>query len=447
MKYVVFFIALLGMIPLGIVSSASRKWTAAIVFCIFLPTIFFNQTALNFYSHEDYRGTARGMEVSVIYLLSLAVLIALAIRSKLAKMFPDAGAKIYFLYFVWSALSFYNSADPLLSWFELWKMIMIFLVFWAITSWLEASDDPKPIINSLAFFIVVNFLIIIRQHYSGRYQVPGCFPHQNSMTVFMMIIVPIFFAAYLTGKRSRSWWLYTAAFIGGSAAIVRSYSRGAIAIYPIAAGITAMLCLTRNFSQRIVSRMLPIALIGLLGFGVLLPRIVERFLYAPESSKGGRIDLALSARNMINDHPVLGVGLNNWGIKINPPYTYNARGLDWEKLSKDEDNPFRDGIVETIYLLVAAECGYPCLVLLLAFFGYYLFLAFRLTRRLAGTKWFFIAAGVAGGLAGSYLQSTLEWSLKQQIDFIGLMMVFAIVGYLNRHWRKLVAAERKEKEH
>lgn len=442
MKYFLFAIALVGMIPLGVVASLNRKLVGAVVFCIFLPALIFNATALNFFSDEFYRGTARGMEVSFIYLLSLAVIIALALRRSLAPLLPGWGGRIILIYIIWSACSFANADDRLVAWFELWKMMMIYLVFWAMSSWMKASDDPGLIVNSMAFFVVMNFFPVIQQHFSGRYQVWGCFPHQNSMAVFLMFLLPIFFARYLVGRNSLSWRLCSAAFLFGSISIIRTYSRGAIAVYPIAAGITALLCLSRNFSQRIISRLAPIAIIGLLGFAVLLPRIIDRFIYAPESSKEDRVIYAQSACNMIADHPVLGVGLNNWGLKINPPYEYNVRDLSKVKFSDDE--PYRDGVVETVYLLVAAECGLVGLFILLLLFGFYLISAFRLTRRLAGTQWFFIAAGATGGLVGCYLQSILEWSLKQQVDYIGLFIVFSLISYLNLNWKRLAEKERSK---
>ena len=44
---------------------------------------------------------------------------------------------------------------------------------------------------------------------------------------------------------------------------------------------------------------------------------------------------------------------------------------------------------------------------------------------------FWIAAGALGGLTGLYLQSTLEWVLKQSINFTELVIVFALISYLN----------------
>jgi len=67
-------------------------------------------------------------------------------------------------------------------------------------------------------------------------------------------------------------------------------------------------------------------------------------------------------------------------------------------------------------------------------FGYYWISAFRLLRRLKGSKWFYIPAGALGGMTGIFMQSCLEWVLKQQINFMLLVTIFAFISYLNKHW-------------
>ena len=165
-----------------------------------------------------------------------------------------------------------------------------------------------------------------------------------------------------------------------------------------------------------------------------MPRIIERFITAPESSGQTRKHFAIAAVNMMKHHPLEGVGINNWGIKINPPYDYSRHR---EAMHYKED--YKDGIVETVYLLVGAECGIPCLLVFLCWIAYYWISAFRLLRILRNTPYFYLPAGILGGLTGILMQSCLEWVLKQQINFMFLMTVFAFITYLNKHGRELRA--------
>ena len=91
-----------------------------------------------------------------------------------------------------------------------------------------------------------------------------------------------------------------------------------------------------------------------------------------------------------------------------------------------------------MYLLVGAGCGLPALAAMLLWFGHYLALCVPLARRLAGTPYAAIPAGVAGGLVACYIQSCLEWVLRQQMNLILLMMFFALLDHLKANARSLM---------
>ena len=80
--------------------------------------------------------------------------------------------------------------------------------------------------------------------------------------------------------------------------------------------------------------------------------------------------------------------------------------------------------------MVGAECGLLGLTALLCWFLYYLLLALYQAFRWRKTEYFYLFAGLAGGLISNYLQSTLEWVLKQQINFCALITCFAIIAAL-----------------
>jgi len=231
----------------------------------------------------------------------------------------------------------------------------------------------------------------------------------------MHLFGSLFFAFYLA-KGVRGGRLEAVAFVAAAAAAVRSYSRAAIMLMPLSYALVLVLLwwkgMPRGGGLRLVRRFTPVALAGAIGLSLMLPRIIERFQTAPEASKTTRVELANCAWEMIKDgHP-------------------------------NRDADFRDGIVETVYLLVGAECGIPALVCMMLWFVHYLVLAVRLVWRCAGTWYACLAAGLAGGLTACYLQSCLEWVLRQQVNLLILMFFFAILDYLNAHAAQLTAAER-----
>ena len=438
MKYVVFLIAVSGIPPLIFLLHINRKWLKYMFWLMVAAMCLYISTSINFFSHEAYRGSARGMEVSFIHLLSFAVLGELLLRWRVRELLPETGYRIYFLYFLLCLPSLTQAADLLISWFEVWKMIMLFFFYLAVYYYLKTTDDLKTVLGGLAVFVVVNMLAVVKNHFEGFYQPHGVFPHQNCMAVAMHIFGAVFFAHFLmNGMKTGFDKLCAAAFICSAGATLRSDSRVAIVLMAATYGITALACLTGGRSFQKIKRLIPLALLGLICFGAMLPRVIERFKNAPEASGITRLELAGSAWEMIKAEPWTGVGINNWGIKINLPYEYALRA--GRKTNRGED--FKDGIVETVYLLVGAECGVPALVAMVAWFLWYWISCFRLMKRLKHTRYFFIPAGLLGGLAAVYLQSCFEWVLRQQLNLICIMFFFAILSYLNTRWRWLRSLE------
>ncbi len=438
MKYVVFTVAALGVPPLAVLLSFGRTWMKYAVWAMIGALAVYQNTAINFFSHEHYRGSSRGMEVSVVYLLAAAILLASMLKHKFPKLVPSVGAALFVVYFALCLPSWGAADNVLFSWMETWKMIMLYLTYLSVRAYLDVTDDVKPVVKGLAAFVLLNFLLLVKDHLSGVYQPHGVFPHQNGLAMAMHLFANMFFAMFLAGGWRGS-LLNAAAFVAATACIVRTYSRGALAMVPVSFFVTFVLSFAsapRGRRLRVVGRVVPIAVAGMLGLAAMLPRIIERFESAPEASKNTRMELALCAREMMIDEPWRGVGINNWGIKINPPYEYAERA--GRNPNRGED--FKDGIVETVYLLVGAECGIPALAAMLLWFLSYLVLCLVLAKRFAGTPYAAIPAGLAGGLLACYLQSCLEWVLRQQMNLILLMIFFGVLDYLSANHARLAAS-------
>jgi len=439
MKYVVFAIAMMGVPPLAVIISLNKTWMKYAVWAMIAALAAYQGTAINFFSHEWYRGTSRGMEVSVVYLFAAAMLITAMIKRRSPKFVPSTGAALFVIYFALCLPSWTSAENTLFSWMELWKMIMLYMTYRSVRAYLNVTDDVGSIIKGLAVFVAFNFLLIVKDHVSGVYQPDGVFPHQNCLAMAMHLFANLFFAYFLIGGWRGS-KLNIFAFVAAAGCIVRTYSRGAIAMMPLSFAITFVLVTfvgVKTPKSRLFRRVMPLAVAGLVGLAAMLPRIIERFETAPEASKNTRVELALCAKEMIIDEPWRGVGINNWGIKINAPYEYAERAGRNPNRGAD----FKDGIVETVYLLVGAECGIPALVAMLVWFFYYLILCVRLVRRMRGTPYVAIPAGIAGGLVACYLQSCLEWVLRQQMNLILLMFFFALLDHLHKNSARLLNAE------
>jgi hypothetical protein len=159
--------------------------------------------------------------------------------------------------------------------------------------------------------------------------------------------------------------------------------------------------------------------------------ISERFKTAPAESANTRVNLAIAAMKMVKDKP-LGIGLNNLGIKINPPWQYSNH---IEMINPDDEEE-KNGLVETVYLMIAAECGWHTLGVYFIFLFYFYFLNLRNYFVYKKSEYQFVTIALLGGLLGIYLESGLEWVLKQTNNFYQLMLVFALISIMYKLERR-----------
>ncbi len=442
LKYIIFAIVVLGMIPALVALVLDRRLLRVSLIGLLLPLLNFEGTAINFLSMETYRGTSRGIEISLCYVVALVIILAIILKTGIKMHMPTLGGFLFFLYFIFSAFSILKAEDKIISLFELWKMLMMFLVYLAVFLYLEYSKgDFSILFYGLDAFIVLCFFFVLKQHYSSMNQVKSFFPHQNSMAMFLVLANVIPFSQFLNSRNEYKSWFFLFVFCCGAVSVLRTYSRGSFMTFPLSIAVTFFISTIVQFKARKVHRIILILILGIIGFLIFLPKIVLRFEQANKASKETRKQFVVVAINIIRDKVVFGVGLNNWSLTLRRHREYTR-----DRKSNELLNFVVDGIVETIYLLVAAECGLPCLIILLCWFMYYFLISLKLAFQLRHSRYFFIPAATAGGLLGIYAQSILEWVLKQSMNFIFLMIVFAMLSYLNRNCKMLLQMEKEEEE-
>jgi len=427
LKYLIFFFVLLIGVPVGYLLALRKPLVEKIVFFMM---IFFTcrlGESINFVSHETYRGTSRGFEVTLVDIATLIIFFLVWTRRSPVKIrLIPPGTFLYLLYFVFSVASISNSGEPLYSWFEVWKMIRMYFFFWTLYNYLDTQEKVEQLFRYFAWMVVYIFLVVIDQKYHLRiYQTNGPFPHQNSLVMYMIIINSLMLAKLLQFDKSFREISWTLIIFGlGSICVISTLSRGGLLCY----GVSIAMIMTISFISKVelknVVLLTVMAMLGVAVLGASLNSIITRIKSAPESSKNSRIELAHGAVRMAQDK-TLGIGLNNFGLKINDPYPY---GDHIPRATAD----FKEGLVETTYLMIAAETGWHNLVIFLLFILY--FYARNIYNYWRGAKnpLRFIALGLIGGLLAIYLESTLEWVLKQTNNFYQLMLVFAIIANFNR---------------
>lgn len=425
-KHVIFlFLLFFGTPAAALMMRASQKIRSIMMFALifFIPLVY--STGINFFTDKFYRGTSRGFEILATDLISLSICFFLILTYGVRKFkFIPVGASFYFLYFTFAAISMVNSESYVYSGYELLRMFNMYLYFVAVYNCIMQYKSFKFILDALLAIIIVTFLYMLFQKYLiGVYQPSGIFPHRNSAAMFSNMLAPIFLSLMLNKNIEKElFWRYSIGYGICATIVVLSLSRGAILFFPIATSLVVARSLMNSFNAKKFKIIGALSIIAFLGIIKAAPMVIDRFQSAPESSAQGRVELAKAALNMANDK-FFGVGINNWGIKINPPYTY-AEGTGMERPNED----YKSGLVETIYMLTAAECGWIGFASLLLWLAFYFIQNFLNTFRYKNTQVFYMPVGIFGGLSAVYGQSILEWILKQPTNFYQLMIMFAIVA-------------------
>ncbi len=392
-----------------------------------------------FFGEPYYKGTSRGFEVALFDLVNLGIFMTLV--SKKHFIYFPPGSILYLIYCLLSVISLINADSRLISGYELLKMVLMYLFFLVAYNHIIHFKHLKIILYSLAIVLILNFISMINQKYiQGYYQPSGLFDHRNCAAMFVNLLAPIFLSYLLNCNLKRKEFVFfLSIFTICTISIVFALSRGAIFFFPISCAIVTFLSLLHKITTRKLIVIMGFFVLAIMGTIKAAPMIIDRFENAPESSGNTRIELAKTALKMANDR-FFGVGLNNWSIKASWPYTYT----DYEAWGFRNPETHKLGIVETAYLLVAAECGWIGLLSFLLWLGYYYIqniLNFFYYRKTTGN---YMPIGILAGLTAIYGQTTLEWVIKQRINFYELILIFAIVAAMKHIYGDYKKSQKRE---
>ena len=400
-----------------------------------------NEYSLNFLPMPDWRGTARGYAFTAVSLFAVPLLLSMffTIKYKI-NLFPP-GSFFYFLYYFAILLSGINAIHMHQWGFEVYKMFWMYITFLAAFNYLNNSKNLTFFIYIVCSILIILFVVGVYQKYRmGIFQIPSTFPHQNALSLYIELFGLLTLGVLMNEQVDRFLFIFCLfAFCGSVLLIIFTYSRGGLVIYFGGIAIVCALSILLNgFSTRRLILMLIGLLVMLSIMGYALPRIIQRFTKAPEASKNTRIVLAIASKQMADDYR-LGFGANNYSEYSGGEYDYLE---DYYK----NDPPRYGGIVETIYLLVAAECGWWGLGTLILWFLYYylsdIISMFVLRKKPCSG----IVIGLFAGLSCIYWHSTLEWCMKQFNNFAEQMVVYAVIGVIAVNRKSIKAAYKRSQE-
>ncbi len=398
MKWVVFAIALVGSVPLGLFARVEERVQKVLLALIGLvPFIEIDRVAINAYSFQRYRGESRGFEITIVDLFAIALFIALPRPPQ----FPPPYRIARYAYFAVATISMFVAEMPLYSSFSMWKILRAYFCMIVVARAFESPRLGPWLLYGFAGGIAYSLLRSLEQRYLlGIHQAAGAFPHPNSMGMAINLVYPSALALLMAGQGGKT---AVAMATAAGVCVILTLSRGSLMMFGVATAIVFMGSLWRGFTKR---KLYVVGGAVLLGAGVLgyaADTIIERFIKAPDASVEARELFNQAASMMLSDHP-LGVGINNFSYSLsNGGYARALRlpQIDW------------GAIAHHIYWLTLAEMGYLGLVTYVALHAGPLWLSLRHAVKDKRDPRADILLGFFAGLVVTHGQGFAEWVMRQ----------------------------------
>lgn len=326
-----------------------------------------------------------------------------------------------------SATSILVAGDPALGGYYLALLLQTLLLFVYIASTVRSRSDVVLLFTALMAALVLEGSLIVLQHVTGQTfsllglnadaspsdlagfgasREAGTLGSPNTAASVIALLLPAALGLLLAPVDRSVRRLALAALAVGVPALVLTGSRGGWLTFFLSCSIVAAVTLRRRVvAPRAAVRLafgIAVLLLPLAGF------VAQRLNEADPASARSRLPLARLAVDMIEDNPVLGVGLNNTVLRI-PDYAGPDYTQDWLY------------VVHNKYLLVASEAG----LLALAAFVWFLVKTVQCALRCLRSGDLLIAPlalSLLAGLLGSMILMSAEiFSGRAQVQ--GLLLI------------------------
>lgn len=329
-------------------SSLSLQWTVLLIIvaiCPFVVMIIGNvqrlclavilldipfqfDAYLLYQEQADKLGAIPGLNVSIatvalIILYGLWLAELLTKRDKIPRLLIQGSLPAVF-YLVMVTLSFLVAYEPSLAVFEIFLLVQAFLIFFYVAGRLRTRQDLLFVTTVLLIGFILESLIMIGLRGLGQSvtigvitaridndtRVGGTIGSPNGAASYLALLLPTGVSLFLTPLRPAYKLMGVVAFGLGGIALILTLSRGGWISLILSLTVICALAWYRGW----LSLTVPFVLIAV---GLLLALLFQDLIGArlfgdDKGSALSRIPLMQIAFQMIKDHPLLGVGSNNF---------------------------------------------------------------------------------------------------------------------------------------
>jgi hypothetical protein len=370
-------------------------------------------------SIETYRGHVRGFQFSWLEAIAMGLALAALLEKRRDFSYFPPGLWAWLLWVAVGMLSIPGAMDPVYAMMPAFKYAKMAFVFVGVFAALHDERDVRAMMRGFAIALILQLIICLWGRYvRGGFRVMGWFEHQNPMAMWSYTLAfPILALAISKETKPRDVVLFFSAFASAGLVVVLSVSRASLAV----------------------------------GGAVVMAKAADTFMnrMGEDSSPKNDLRYALNkqAAAMHDDHPLVGIGWNNYGLANSRPLglKYSQVLERWEQDRGRTIYPkmyMANPLTESLYWLILAENGTLGLIAFLLFAAVTLWHGARSTVEFwkSPLGLFFYAVTVALGV--SYFHGQVERVLTQMKNLTTLIMFCAVLSRAE-WWRRQAKAARK----
>ncbi|HEY65502.1 MAG TPA: O-antigen ligase family protein [Caldilineae bacterium] len=262
------------------------------------------------------------------------------------------------------------------------------------------------------------------------FRVRGTLGSDTALAHWLELSLPVLFSLLLaeTSLRRSLWWLFT--LVMGVIAMVLTFTRGGWLGLTAGMSLVVLLNLRRLLRYPRLFAVMTITLVLMaLAATPFASLIWERLTASAEDTISVRVNLNRAALQVIQDHPITGIGLGNF------PWVAPDYGVGYSWPSEGAEHK-----VHNLYLALAAEGGVPALLLFLCLLA----VAFARARQVRDdqdeTTIVAVARGIWAGNIAVLIHGLVAWGL---ISYMVLPLWAFMLGMLTAaiRWDKAMTWE------
>jgi putative inorganic carbon (hco3(-)) transporter len=417
-----------------VVPSAQRVLLFALAFFI---SVYIGTGLPSFLTHLGHIGLSDSFDVQFIDILVLSL-----IMYRLERWVTQRVEIRFFPYttipaLAWlgaSALSGLNASEVDVTLIQVGQMAKLLLLYLVVANSIEDEVDIKWLMQGLLLGVLFQGLLGSYQSITGHTlglfflgEQPqlagvrsfGTIGNSNGYGMFLAATLPVALALLFLEIRRLYKTLAIVVLSAGFLGLIFSLSRGAWLAFIVAFIIILVFASGRKrFNSQIAFVWGGSMLMALLIITLSLRTLIINRLTSSEANSAAldRITLAEGAIAMIQDYPILGVGLNNYALWMPKydPYDYANQG--------------KIVIVHNAFLLVTAETGLVGLAAFLWFLWSLFVQAWRVIKNARNdTVWF---AGVAAfsSFTALAVHGMVDYDLLANVTVFRVLWLFAAVA-------------------